>query len=117
MQGSKRDSEEEVDVGETTAPSIGPNTVIHKEPPEERLAGHEQSDTDALGLDKRRAVVGQRYSAPVSRQIATYAIVIAVILGAGFGIKLLVDDLDKAPAKAADRAPWTGTDRKPQPLQ
>jgi len=108
---------EQVDVSDTTAPSIGPNTVIDKEPPEERLAGHEQSDTDALGLDKRRQVVGQRYSASAGRQAAIYGIVIAVALGAAFGLKLLVDDLDKAPAHAAEKAPWSGTHREPKPLQ
>lgn len=118
MHESERpDNEKSVDVSDTTAPSIGPNTVINKESPEERLAGHEQSKTDALGLDKRRQVVGQRYSASAGRQVVVYAIVLAVVAGGAFGVKLLVDDLDKAPAKAADKAPWTGTDREPKPLQ
>ena len=43
------------------APSLGPNTVIEREPVEERLAKHEQSEVDARGLDKRRRVVGQSY--------------------------------------------------------
>jgi hypothetical protein len=111
------DGAETVDISETTAPSIGPNTVIEKDSPEERLARHEQSDKDALGLDKRRQVVGGRYSASVPRQIVTYAIVVAVVLGAGLGIKLLADDLDKPPAKVEDRAPWTGTDERPAELQ
>ena len=46
-----------------------------------------------------------------------YAIVIAVVVGAGIGIKLLADDLDQPPAKVADQAPWSGTDKKPTPLQ
>ena len=117
MEDSERSGDEKVDVSDTTAPSIGPNTVIEKDSPEERLARHDQSDTDALGLDKRREVVGQRYSASAGRQVAIYGIVIAVIIGAGFGIKLLVDDLDKAPAHAADKAPWAGTHREPKPLQ
>ena len=105
------------DLSDTTAPSIGPNTTFEKDDPEERLARHEQSDVDAMGLDKRREVIGGSYSASFARQVTLYAIVIAVVVGAGIGIKLLADDLDQPPAKVADQAPWTGTDKKPTPLQ
>ena len=115
-QGSEGDGET-VDISETTAPSIGPNTVISTESAETRLARHDQSDTDALGLDKRRQVIGGRYSASPTRQLITYAIVVIVVIGAGFGLKVLADDLDKPPAKVEDQAPWTGNDEKPIPLQ
>ena len=108
---------ETVDISDITAPSIGPNTTIDKRPPEERLAGHEQSDQDAMGLDKRRQVIGGRYSASLTRQIVTYVIVLGVIVGAAFGLKVLADDLDKPPAKVEDQAPWTGSDQKPAELQ
>ena len=108
---------EEKDVSETTAPSIGPNTVIEKDDPEERLSRHQQSEVDAMGLDKRREVIGGRYSASATRQILTYAIVVLVVAGAAIGIKLLADDLDQPPKQVADEAPWTGTERKPPPLQ
>ncbi|MET0824817.1 MAG: hypothetical protein ABWY79_10690 [Solirubrobacterales bacterium] len=108
---------EEKDVSETTAPSIGPNTVIEKDDPGERLSRHQQSEVDAMGLDKRREVIGGRYSASATRQILTYAIVVLVVAGAAIGIKLLADDLDQPPKRVADEAPWTGTDRKPPPLQ
>ena len=108
---------ETVDISDTTAPSIGPNTVIEKHDPKERLARHDQSDQDAMGLEKRRQVVGGRYSASLTRQIITYAIVVAVVIGAAFGLKVLADDLDKPPEKVADEAPWTGTDRKPTELE
>lgn len=108
---------ETVDISGTTAPSIGPNTVIEKKPPQERLAGHDQSSLDAMGLEKRRQVVGGSYSASVTRQIVTYAIVVAVVVGAGFGLKKLADNLDQPPAHAQDQAPWTGSHKKPTPLQ
>ena len=73
---------EEKDVSETTAPSIGPNTVIEKDDPGERLSRHQQSEVDAMGLDKRREVIGGRYSASATRQILTYAIVVLVVAGA-----------------------------------
>jgi hypothetical protein len=115
---SADDAEKEtVDISGTTAPSIGPNTVIEKKPPQERLAGHDQSSLDAMGLEKRRQVVGGSYSASVTRQIVTYAIVVAVVIGAGFGLKKLADNLDQPPAHAQDQAPWTGSDKKAKPLQ
>jgi hypothetical protein len=105
------------DISGTTAPSVGPNTVIEKDDPEERLARHEQSDEDAMGLDKRREVVGGQYSASLTRQIVTYAIVLVVVVGAAFGLKLLVDDLDQPPKRVADEAPWAGNHQRPAPLQ
>lgn len=115
--GSGSDSSDTEDVSDITAPSIGPNTKIEKEDPEERLARHEQSDTDAMGLDKRREVIGGNYSASFGKQMFRWALVVVVVAGAVFGAKLLVDDLDKPPAKVADEAPWTGNDREPAALE
>ena len=120
---SNQDSEQSsgdgdsVDISDTPAPSIGPNTTFDKRSAEERLAGTEQSSEDAMGLDKRRQVIGGRYSASLTRQIVTYVIVLGVIVGAAFGLKVLADDLDKPPAKVEDQAPWTGSDQKPAELQ
>jgi hypothetical protein len=61
--------------------------------------------------------VGGRYSASVTRQIVTYAIVVGVIVVAALGIKLLANELDQPPKQVADEAPWTGTDRKPPELE
>ena len=108
---------ESIDISETTAPSIGPNTKIERDSPEERLARHEQSDKDAMGLDKRREVVGGRYSASATRQIVTYAIAVVVAIGIFIGLKALISDLDKAPAHPTAQAPWSGNHIKPKPLQ
>ena len=124
-EGSGSDSEEasgngdssKEDISDITAPSIGPNTKIEKEDPEERLARHDQSDTDAMGLDKRREVIGGNYGASFGKQLVRWAVVVVVVAGAAFGAKLLVDDLDKPPAQAADEAPWTGTKEKPAALE
>jgi hypothetical protein len=104
---------------EITAPSIGPNTVIEKEPAEERLAKHEQSDVDAMGLDKRRPVVGERYGASFAKQATVYGVFLVVLVAVLVGGKLAVDELDKGPAQAEDKAPWAqedATQRPPEPL-
>jgi hypothetical protein len=111
-----RDTQTE-DISDTTAPSVGPNTVIEREDPEERLARHEQSGKDAMGLDKRREVIGGQYGASFTRQLVTWAIVVCVIVAAAFGLKVLADDLDQPPEKVADEAPWTGNDQKPAELE
>ena len=105
------------DLSNTPAPSIGPNTTFEKDDPEERLARHEQSDVDAMGLDKRREVIGGHYGASFKRQVATYVVVIAAVIGAAFGLKALADHLDQPSAHVADQAPWTGSNKKPTPLQ
>lgn len=111
-----RDGETE-DLSGTTAPSIGPNTTFEKDDREERLARHEQSDVDAMGLDKRREVIGGSYSPSVGRQVTIYAIFIVTVAAGAVGLKLLADDLDKPPAHVQDQAPWTGSNKKPPPLQ
>jgi hypothetical protein len=100
---------------EIPAPSIGPNTKIEKEDPEERLARHEQSEVDAMGLDKRRQVMGQRYGASFAKQATIYGIALAIIVGLFVGAKIAVDELDKGPEVAADKAPWSqpGADQRP----
>jgi hypothetical protein len=111
------DDSDTENISGTTAPSIGPNTVIEKDSPEERLARHEQSDTDAMGLDKRRQVIGGDYSAGLGKQLTRWIAVVVVVIGAAFGLKLLVQDLDKPPAHNADKAPWSGNDKPPAPLE
>lgn len=102
---------------EITAPSIGPNTVIEKEPPEERMARSNASDTDAMGLDKRREVVGGRYSASIVKQLTLYGIAVAVIAALAIGFILLAGKLDQAPDSYADEAPWTNSDTPPAQIQ
>lgn len=108
------------DISDTTAPSVGPNTVIERQPPEERLARHEQSSLDAMGLDKRRQVVGGQYGASFTKQATLYGITLVVIAALVFGFILLAGELDKAPDTVRDQAPWSEPDAPqtpPSPLQ
>jgi hypothetical protein len=111
-----QDRGETIDISDTTAPSIGPNTVIEREPPEERLARHEPSDVDAMGLDKRREVVGQSYGPSTGRQLTMYGIFLAVLAALVIGGKLLADKLDQPPDEVQDEAVWTGNDIAPAPV-
>ena len=123
MEESERKPDDEADdsrtedLSDTPAPSIGPHTTFEKDDPEERLARHEQSDVDAMGLDKRREVIGGRYGASFKRQLMIYAIVVVGVIGVGIGLKALADHLDQPSAHVADQAPWTGTNKKPAPLE
>ena len=106
--------------GSISAPSIGPNTKIDYVPPEERLADHEISNVDAMGLDKRRSVVGGSYSPSLARQATLYGIFLAVAAALVIGFLVLANQLDQPPDSYPDEAPWSQADapqRSPEPLQ
>jgi len=104
-----------------SAPSLGPNTVIEREPVEERLARHEQSTEDAMGLDKRRSVVGQSYGPSKSRQLVVYLGFLAVVVALVVGGIILVGSLDTSVGKdVPNSAPWAKQGAKqinPKPIQ
>lgn len=103
------------------APSLGPNTVIEREPVEERLARHEQSSEDAMGLDKRRSVVGQSYGPSKARQLAVYLGFLAIVAALVVGGIILVGALDTGVGKdVPNSAPWSKPGVKqhvPKPIQ
>lgn len=106
---------------QVSAPSLGPNTVIEREPVEERLARHEQSEVDAMGLDKRRAVVGESFGPSKKRQLAVYLGFLAVVAALVVGAIILVGALDTPVGKdVPNNAPWAQQDAKqiqPKPIQ
>jgi hypothetical protein len=106
---------------QVSAPSLGPKTTIEREPVEERLARHEQSKVDAMGLDKRRPVIGQSYGPGKARQFAVYLGFLAVVAALVVGGIILVGNLDKPVGKdVPNSAPWAkhGVKQiKPKPIQ
>jgi hypothetical protein len=106
---------------QVSAPSLGPKTSIEREPVEERLARHEQSEVDAMGLDKRRPVIGQSYGPSKARQFAVYLGFLAVVAALVVGGIILVGNLDKPVGKdVPNSAPWAkhGVKQiKPKPIQ
>lgn len=117
--GDDDDSEDEggeQDASDIPAPSIGPNTTIEHIPPEERLDMDKISSVDAMGLDKRRQVGGQRYGASPAKQAAVYGGALAVIAALVLGGVILTNELDKPPPPGeVEPAPWAGNDLKPPP--
>jgi hypothetical protein len=103
------------------APSLGPKTVIEREPVEERLARHEQSGVDAMGLGKRRSVVGRSYGPSKARQLVVYLVFLAVVAALVVGGIILVNNLDTPVGKDIPHsAPWAkpGAQQiKPKPIQ
>ncbi|MGH2951430.1 MAG: hypothetical protein ACRDKX_05225 [Solirubrobacterales bacterium] len=100
----------EMDISDTPAPSVGPHTTFERQSPEERLAGHEQSSVDAMGLDKRRPVVGGRYSPSFARQATIYGVFLAVVAALAIGFIVLAGKLDEPPDTNPDVAPWSRED-------
>jgi hypothetical protein len=89
-----------------SAPSIGPKTVIDRQSADERLAKHEQSDVDAMGLDKRREVVGKSYGPSFAKQATLYGGFLALVVAAAFGFVLLTDRLDQPAEEHRNEASW-----------
>jgi hypothetical protein len=98
-----------------TAPSVGPHTTFDKEPPEERLDHDKISDTDAMGKDKRREVVGGTYGPTKTRVLATFAAFFLVVGALTAGFYFLAKELDQPPSENPDVAPWSAPDAPQQP--
>jgi Rho termination factor, N-terminal domain len=114
VRSDESESDGAQDASDIPAPSIGPNTTIEHVPPDERLDMDKISDVDAMGLDKRRQVGGQRYGASPAKQLAVYGGALAVIVALLIGAKLLTDELDKAPPEGeVPPAPWADAEQKP----
>lgn len=77
---------------------------------------HEPSTVDAMGQEKHRTVIGQRYGASRTRQFIYYGAFIAFVIAAYIGLKAATATLDKAPAKDPDQAPWSKSDATGEPL-
>jgi len=102
-------SEGAEDISDTPAPSVGPHTTFEREDPEKRLARHDQSGVDAMGLDKRREVVGGSYGPSLARQATLYGIFVLVVGLLVVGGILAVNEFDQPPEQETYEAPWKGT--------
>jgi hypothetical protein len=89
--------------------SVPADGVGDWDPPHESEDESNFSETDAMGQDKRRTIIGQGYGPSRGRQFLYYGIAVAVVVALFIGAKIAVSELDKAPAHDTDQAPWTGT--------
>ena len=89
--------------------SVPADGVGDWDPPHEQEDESNFSTTDAMGQDKRRTIIGQGYGPSRGRQLLYYGLFIGFLVAAFIGGKIAVDELDKAPAKDKDAAPWAGT--------
>lgn len=105
------------DQNEVVAPSVGPNTEIDHERTDPDELAERTSDVDAMGLDKRREVIGGQYGASLGKQAALYGAAIAVIAAIAIGFILLANKFDQPPDKYADEAPWTNNNTPPAQIQ
>ncbi len=97
------------------APSLGPNTTIENKPTSEAVARNQPSETDAMGLDKRREVIGGSYGPSKARVVGTFTAVLSVIAIIAIGFFLLAKELDQPPETNVDAAPWSAPDAQQRP--
>jgi len=74
-------------------------------------------DLDAMGNDKRRAVVGQQYGATVRKQFAVYGIFLAVVVGIAILFLTVVNGIDNKDIPLEDTAPWTQATASQEPVR
>ena len=101
---SKGGSEERI---RGTAPSAADIDKLEKFEPSEEAKRHEPSDVDAMGQDKRRAVVGHSYGPSRKTQLVFFVAVAAVLVVVIGGWLALVSAFDKPPEDFTDKAPWS----------
>jgi hypothetical protein len=80
----------------------GPSGEGEAEPIERPM----RSDVDAIGLEKRRSVVGGAYGPSFGKQVTAYAAFFAVVGALVIGFFLLARELDQPPTNQAAEAPW-----------
>lgn len=78
-----------------------------RRPPSFRSGAARPLERRCDGEGKRRQVIGHAYAPTRGRQLTHYGIFIAVVLALFFGARFAVDELDKAPEKIENQAPWS----------
>ena len=101
------------------SPSSPSSAVVEESAPPIHSAPADSPAVDAMGLDKRRGVVGGRYSPSRAKQATLYGAFIAIVAVLGIGFILLTNELDQPPSSYSDEAAWSAPDAEqvpPRPL-
>jgi hypothetical protein len=72
--------------------------------------GAGKTDLDAMGNDKRRAVIGQQYGASARKRLLVYGIAVVVIFLVVVAFLTVVKGVDNKDIALKDTAPWSGAD-------
>ena len=73
-----------------------------------------RSDVDAMGNDKRRAVIGGQYGASVRKRLIVYGVAVAVVIGLVIVSLTVVTNVDQKDIALKETAPWTNADGRPR---
>jgi hypothetical protein len=90
-----------------TAPSSPDIRKLHLMEPSEEAKAHVPSEVDAMGKDKRRAVVGHSYGPSRRSQILFFVAVGAIIAILVGGYSAAISAFDQPPDEYSDKAPWS----------
>lgn len=77
-------------------------------PYEESVSG--RSDVDAMGNDKRRAVIGGQYGASVRKRLIFYGVAVGVVIALVIVSLTVVSNVDNKDIALKETAPWTEAD-------
>ena len=77
--------------------------------------GANSTDLDAMGNDKRRAVIGQQYGATVRKRLLVYGAVVGVIAVLVIVFLTVVTGYDNRDQPLKDTAPWATADNTDPP--
>ena len=100
-----------------TAPSAADIEKLEKFEASDEAKEHEPSDVDAMGQDKRRAVVGHSYGPTKRSQIIFFVMVAGVLVLLIGGSIAAVNAFDQPEDSYPDKAPWAqaGSENNPAP--
>ena len=98
-EGTERD-----EAGASAEPSSSDRTRSY----EESVSG--RSDVDAMGNDKRRAVIGGQYGASVRKRLIVYGVAVAVVIGLVIVSLTVVTNVDQKDIALKETAPWASAD-------
>lgn len=63
-------------------------------------------DLDAMGNDKRRRVIGQRYGTSPRKRLLVYGIAVAVVVLVVIAVATVIRNVDGRQIPLEDKAPW-----------
>jgi hypothetical protein len=100
-------SEDDDEVKKGTAPSAADITKLEKFEPSEEAKRTEPSQEDAMGMDKRRQVVGGSHGPSRKSQILFFASVALILIVVVGGYALAIAAFDQPEKSYPDKAPWS----------